>query len=355
MSVRWSKTRLLGPADIPPSSDEFRVLGAFNPAAISFGRQVALLVRVAELPAETRSGYVPLPRWEAKSGQKSRQIVDWVKPDEHIATDARVVRKLSTGEARLTSVSHLRVVLVGDDHRIERLGAAIYPQAQYEEFGIEDPRITALDGRYYITYVAVSRHGVVTALASTTDFDSFERHGIIFTTENKDVVLLPERVGGRYVALHRPVGAMPFCGPEMWIARSPDLTHWGEHAPLYRGHSAWESGRVGAGAPPVRTPRGWLEIYHGNRRPTTPGEVGAYCAGGMLLDLGNPAHIAQLAPQPLLEPTEPYETTGFVSHVVFPGAVIPRDDRIRVYYGAADESTAVAESTWDDLWRAFDS
>jgi predicted GH43/DUF377 family glycosyl hydrolase len=157
------------------------------------------------------------------------------------------------------------------------------------------------------------------------------------------------------VALHRPVGAMPFCGPEMWIARSPDLVHWGEHRPLYRGRGAWETGRVGAGAPPMRTPRGWLEIYHGNRRSTTAGDVGAYCAGAMLLDLDDPAHISQLAPHPILEPTEPYETAGFVPNVVFPGGLVERDDRIAVYYGVADESTAVAETTWDDLWTAFDS
>ena len=271
MPVRWSKTRLLGPADIPPSSDQFRVLGAFNPAAISFGRQVVLIVRVAELPVEERSGYVPLPRYEPHSRGSSGQIIDWFQPEEHVAIDARVVRNLKTGEARLTSASHFRVVFVGDDHRIQRLGAAIYPQAQFEEFGIEDPRITPLDGAYYITYVAVSRHGVVTALMSTTDFESFERQGVIFPTENKDVVLLPARIDGRYVALHRPVGAMPFCGPEMWIVRLPDLKHWGEHERSIAAKGLGKAGAFGAGALPVRTPRGWLEIYHGNRRPTTPG------------------------------------------------------------------------------------
>jgi predicted GH43/DUF377 family glycosyl hydrolase len=351
MQVPWSKTRLLGPGDVPATNEEFRVLGAFNPAAVRVGEIVVLLVRVAELPAETRPGFVPLPRYEPTGSL----VVDWLATDDVEQTDRRVVRVRKTGAARLTSVSHLRIVSVSFDHAVHQIGPAIVPQGEGEEYGIEDPRVTRLDDRYYITYVAVSRHGVATALMSTTDFQIFERHGVIFPTENKDVVLLPERVGGDFVALHRPVGAMPFTSPEMWIARSPDLRHWGDHRPLYAGRSAWETGRVGGGAPPVRTPHGWLELYHGNRRSGTTGEIGAYCGGAMLLELDNPGRIARLAPRPVLEPTESFETHGFVPNVVFPGGVVQRGDRVFVYYGAADESTAVAESTWNDLWTAFDS
>ena len=165
------------------------------------------------------------------------------------------------------------------------------PDSEMEEFGVEDPRITAVNGRYYFTYVAVSRHGAATALASTTDFRQFERHGIIFCPENKDVVLFPEQVGGEFVALHRPNAATPFCRPEMWVARSPDLVRWGRHDCLHGGDAEWETGRVGAGTPPVRVEDGWLEIYHGNRQPTRPGEVGRYSTGLLLLDHDNPARI----------------------------------------------------------------
>ena len=351
MQVPWAKTRLLAPADLPPSSDEFKVLGALNPGAVLLNGVVVLAVRVAEQPREARPGYVALPRFESIG----RQIVDWIPSIEVELVDRRVVRLRATGAARLTSSSHLRIVSVSLGHSVEQLGPALVPQSEAEEYGMEDPRITRIDNRFYITYVAVSRHGAATALMSTADFQTFERHGIIFPPENKDVTLLPERIDGDYVALHRPVCAIPFTEPEMWISRSRDLIHWGRHMPLYRGQAAWETGRVGAGAPPVRTPRGWLEIYHGNRAPTTPGDVGAYCAGGMLLDLQSPAHIVQIAPQPLLEPNKPYETLGFVPNVVFPGGLVESRGRILVYYGAADESTAVAESTWDDLWKAIDS
>jgi predicted GH43/DUF377 family glycosyl hydrolase len=345
----WTKTHLLSRHDVAPVNSDYRVLGAFNPAAAAFGDRVALLVRVAQQPVAERERFTPLPRYDAGA-----LVVDWLANEDLEFSDRRVYRLRNTRAARLTSVSHLQVAFADRDHRIQDLGPAVLPQGEYEEFGIEDPRITPLEGRYYITYVAVSRHGACTALMSTADFRTFDRHGIIFPCENKDVVLFPERIDGAYVALHRPVSAMPFTEPEIWIARSPDLRHWGDHRPLYRGQAPWETGRVGAGAPPLRTPRGWLEIYHANRRPEVAGDIGAYCGGAMLLDLNDPARIAQVAPQPLLEPNEPYEQQGFVPNVVFPGGIVHVDDRILVYYGAADESTAVAETAWHDLAGAFD-
>src|SRR5262249_49033062 len=158
----------------------------------------------------------------------------------------------------------------------------IDPESWTEEFGVEDARITAIGDRYWITYVAVSRHGASTAMASTTDFQTFERHGIIFCVENKDVVLFSDRIGPDYVAIHRPNGATPFTRPEMWLARSHDLRCWGMHEPMSWGPGGWETGRVGAGPPPIRTPEGWLLIYHGNRAPERPGEVGIYSVGALL-------------------------------------------------------------------------
>lgn len=350
MTLSWSKTRLLGPEDLTPTSEAFRVVGAFNPGAVAFGDEVVLLVRVAEQPVGQTPDHYFLPRHDPGGGY----VVDKFPADEIVSEDGRVIRLRATGEARLTSVSHLCVIHCGDGRRVERCGAALHPHAQYEEYGMEDPRITKLGDRYYITYVAVSRHGAGTALASTTDFLTFQRHGIIFPPENKDVVLFPEQVGGQYVALHRPVNAMPFTGPEMWIARSPDLIHWGCHEPLYRGRMAWETGRVGAGAPPIRTDRGWLELYHGNLRPTRAGEVGAYCAGAMLLDAENPNRLLQIAPHPVLQPTDQFERVGFVPDVVFPTGIVQSEGRLLIYYGAADQCTGMAELAADQLWQAFE-
>jgi predicted GH43/DUF377 family glycosyl hydrolase len=337
---------LLGPADLKPSHDDFEVVGVFNPGAIVAGDEVILLVRVAERPKERRPGFTASPRWVPGEGP----TIDWL-PDEAIEVlDPRVVKGKADGLVRLTFISHLRAVRCGDGRSVEEVSdVPFFPDSEIEEFGVEDPRITAFGDRYYFTYVAVSRHGAATALASTTDFRVFERHGIIFCPENKDVVLFPEKIGGEYVALHRPNAATPFCRPEMWIARSPDLIHWGRHDCLHGGGAEWETGRVGAGTPPVRVDTGWLEIYHGNRKPTRAGEVGMYSTGVLLLDVDNPARILRRSAASIFEPTADFEREGFVPDVVFPTGIVEKGGSFLVYYGAADSCTAVVEFDLEEL------
>jgi predicted GH43/DUF377 family glycosyl hydrolase len=346
MVRRLSTHLLVRPEDLPASHDGWEVIGTFNPGAIRFGNDVVLLVRVAERPREQRQGWTALPRWSRAEGL----IIDWVKNEELEFLDPRVVRRRADGLVRLTFVSHLRVAVAGDGTTIDRIGPpAIVPQTGDEEFGVEDARITPLEDRYCITYVAVSRHGAATALATTTDFATFERQGIIFCPENKDVVLFPERVGGQYAALHRPVGGTPFTVPQMWIARSNDLIHWGQHAYLYGGEREWETGRVGAGAPPIALKEGWLEIYHGNLRSKVAGDVGAYFGAAMLLARDDPGQVLRTGNAPVLTPNLDFEREGFVANVVFPTAVIEADDRLLVYYGASDKYSAVVELARDEV------
>jgi predicted GH43/DUF377 family glycosyl hydrolase len=299
---------------------------------------VTLLVRVAERPRERRPGLVALPRWDRDLGA----TIDWVPQAELDPVDPRVVRLRADGRVRLTFLSQLRVVRCGDGRRVQEVtGVTLRPDGEVEEYGVEDPRITPLDGRYYITYVAVSRHGPATALASTTDFRSFTRHGVIFCPENKDVVLFPDRIDGAFAALHRPVCGTPFTRPEIWVARSPDLMHWGQHAPLTVSGGDWQSGRVGAGAPPIRVADGWLELYHGNRQPALAGEVGAYYGAALLLDPGDPTRVLRQSRSPLLTPEADFEVAGFVPDVVFPTGVTRDGGTLLVYYGAADACSAV--------------
>jgi predicted GH43/DUF377 family glycosyl hydrolase len=350
MIERIATHLMIRPEDVPPSQPGWHVIGTFNPGVIRCGEETVLLVRVAERPSEQRPGWTALPRWTADNGY----VVDWLPNDQLEASDPRVVRHLQSGLVRLTFTSHLRVVRSRDGRTIDRpLGPVISPGDPMEEFGVEDPRITEIDGRYYITYVAVSRHGPATALASTTDFETFERHGVIFCAENKDVVLFPERVAGEYVALHRPIGHVPFSRPEMWIARSRDLVHWGRHAYLFGGSGEWEGGRVGAGTPPIATREGWLEIYHGNRLPLVVGEVGAYCAGAMLLAEDDPGRVLKVSGEPLLDPQQEFETEGFVSQVLFPTGVIEQDDRLAIYYGASDKYCAMVEVSTTEVLRTL--
>ena len=337
---------LLRPDDLRASRPDFEVVGVFNPGAVVVAGEVILLVRVAERPRERRPGLTALPRFSTTEGF----VIDWVDDNSLEPLDPRVVRRKADGLVRLTFISHLRVVRCGDGRAVTELtGVCFLPQTELEEFGVEDPRITAIGDRFYFTYVAVSRHGAATALASTTDFHRFDRHGIIFCPENKDVVLFPERINGDYVALHRPNAATPFCRPEMWVARSRDLIHWGGHACLHGGGSEWETGRVGAGTPAVRVADGWLEIYHGNRHPTRPGEVGAYSTGALLLDPEDPARVLRRTPSSIFEPSAEFERSGFVPDVVFATGIVELSDSYLVYYGAADSCTAVVEFSKQEL------
>ena len=340
---------LLRPEDVPPSQDDFAVVGAFNPGAAQTADGVVLLVRVAEAPAEKRAGWIALPRWEPAA---ERATIDWVREDDVIREDTRSVRFKRDGRVRLTFVSHLAVVRSRDGLTVDAIEPARFrPAGALEEFGVEDPRITSIGGRFFVTYVAVSRHGPATALATTADFRSFERHGVIFPPDNKDVVLFPEQVGGRFLALHRPSLSAALAPPEMWLASSADARSWGGHRFFHGGTQDWEAGRVGAGAPPVRTEAGWLEFYHGNDRKPGESRVGRYRAGLLRLDVCEPWRVLGAA-GPVFVPEADFELRGFVPEVVFPTGIVAHDDTVLVYYGAADAAAGVVEFRRRDLLAA---
>jgi predicted GH43/DUF377 family glycosyl hydrolase len=248
------------------------------------------------------------------------------------------------GLLRLTSLSHLRLARSTDgvSFTVEER-PALFPADDTEAFGLEDPRITRVGRKYWITYKAVSRKGICVALASTEDFVTFERHGISFCPHNLDVVIFPEKAGGDFVALTRPESW--FAGaPSIWLARSPDLVHWGRHVPLIRPRAGmWDSGRVGASAVPILTERGWLEIYHG----ADPENV--YCTGLMLLDRDDPSRVLARSEVPVLRPEADYEMNGFFGGVVFASGATEVDGVVTLYYGASDDSTAAARATVDEL------
>jgi predicted GH43/DUF377 family glycosyl hydrolase len=209
--------------------------------------------------------------------------------------------------------------------------------SEYETFGVEDPRISLIEGTYYIDYVGVSPLGVTTCLASTRDFASFARHGVIFCPENKDVVLFPERIGGRYWALHRPVSPL-FEKNDIWMAESPDLRCWGKHRYLMgprEGH--WDDMKIGGSAVPVRVEQGWLEIYHGSDHNNR------YCLGAVLLDGQEPRQVVARGVSPILEPEADYEIEGFFGNVVFTCGLLCEQGRLKIYYGVADTAVCYAE------------
>lgn len=335
---------------MPPRFERFEVVGTFNPAAIEFNDGVALLIRVAERPIETRQGYIALPYWDWQQGGVA---IDWHRHDEVELIDPRMVRIKSSGQIRLTFLSWLLVAFSSDGLTIDSFGEeAFLPVDRYETFGVEDARLTRIDDRFYFTYVAVSEHGVVTSLASTSDFKSFERHGILFCPENKDVVLFPEKIDGQYVALHRPSIESHFGLPEIWIARSPDLCHWGNHRRLLGAEVDWATAKIGGGTPPIRTDQGWLTLFHGHALPDTGEGVGEYAAAALLLDLNQPERVIGYSAQPVMTAEHDFERSGFLPDIVFPTGLVRRDNHLLVYYGAADTATGVAQYALNDLLRS---
>ena len=214
-----------------------------------------------------------------------------------------------------------------------------YPE---EIWGIEDCRITYVPelDKYAVAYTSFSRGGPGVSLAMTTDFENFERFGVIMQPEDKDAALLPRRIGNYWALIHRPVTTL---GAHMWISYSPDLHHWGSHKIMLEARRGgwWDANKIGLCSPPIETAKGWLTIYHGVRN-TASGSI--YRLGLALFDLAKPDVCLQRGDSWMFGPEALYERCGDVSDVVFPcGQTIAADgDTIRLYYGAADSCMALA-------------
>lgn len=222
------------------------------------------------------------------------------------------------------------------------------PRFQEEQWGIEDPRIVWLEDQseYAVTYVSFSKGGPVVSIAMTKDFKSFKRLGCILPPEDKDASLFPCRINDRYVLIHRPIIRGE---AHIWISFSPDLKYWGEHRVLIPVRPGWwDNHRVGLGPPPIETSEGWLVIYHGVR-VTASGSL--YRVGMALLDLDDPREIVRRSDRWVFGPAKSYECMGDVPAVTFPTGIItnPSTGELRIYYGAADKSVAVATANIQEI------
>ncbi len=344
---------LISPLHVQPSSPELEVVSAFNAAATNWQGETLLLLRVAEIPSHVPPDEVAVPVIERHDGKVGVNILHFRKDSPGLdTTDPRAV--ILNGEVLLSSLSHLRLARSKDGYHfdIDKL-PAIFPTEEYEEYGIEDPRMTEIEGTIYINYTAVSRYGISVALASTTDFKTYRKHGIILPPENKNVVIFPERIDGQYVMIHRPA-TTGLGSQQMWMAYSDDMFHWGRHVPFMgKRKGMWDSLRIGAGAVPIKTPEGWLEIYHG----VNPEQ--GYCLGAALLDLRDPAKIIARSNTPFLIPEAEYERIGFYGNVVFTcGAVVTgtaNESIVSIYYGAADQFTCRADIELEDILDSLHS
>jgi beta-1,4-mannooligosaccharide/beta-1,4-mannosyl-N-acetylglucosamine phosphorylase len=219
------------------------------------------------------------------------------------------------------------------------------PYAKYETKGIEDPRATYLEGVWYVVYTAAGDWGPRIVLARTENFTDYQRLGIISEPGNKDGLLFPRKISGRYARFDRPIGRGR---GSIWVSYSKDLLHWGDHRVVIMPRGGfWDDYRIGASVPPIETEEGWLEIYHGVKM-TSAGPI--YRIGTVLLDLDDPSKVIKRSDAPVLSPREYYERIGDVGNVCFAcGAVIDDSGKMKIYYGAADTSICVATTTLGEL------
>jgi len=223
------------------------------------------------------------------------------------------------------------------------------PDAMYESVGIRDPRITPIDGEYFITYVAAGDHGLRIALARTRDFRSVERLGYLTQVDVKNGVIFPRKIAGRYVLLKRPNA-----GSSIWVCYSDDLEFWGGCTAVMTPRGGfWDSTRIGPSAPPIETAEGWLLIYYGEK-DTSAGPL--VRLGAALLDRDDPSRVLARSNVPILAPREKYERIGDVPNVVFSTGVLLDNGMLNVYYGASDSCICLGMASLEVIVRAcFDS
>ena len=238
-------------------------------------------------------------------------------------------------------VSRIGYAVSTDGVHFSRLDKPVFsPANNFETKGCEDPRLTKIDDEYYMLYTAYSQNGVRVSMASTKNFITWKRYGVILPDQDdKDAALFPEKVNGRYMLYHR-------IEPDIWVSFSDDLFHWTDHKVIMNPRKdRWDSLKVGIGAPPVKTSQGWFMLYHGVDQNMV------YRLGFALFDLNDPTKLLKRVDNPVLEPEEDFERFGQVPNVVFSDAMIQHDGNYMVYYAGADNCMALATIPVEEVER----
>lgn len=344
IAKRFSQNPILRPADLAPSQGDMKIECLLNPGVFEFEGKIWLLLRVAEQPVQ-QEGKISFPVFDENGKIK---VYTFDKSDPALDfTDPRVINY--KGQDYLTTMSHLRLVSSTDGIHFREVEGfrPIFGQTKLESYGIEDCRVVKIGDTYQLTFTEVSQYGVGVGLIQTKDWKTFEHRGMIFPPHNKDCAIFEEQINGKYFALHRP-SSPQLGGNYIWVAESPDLVHWGNHKCIATSRKGyWDSARVGAGAAPIKTKEGWLEIYHGAN------EKHQYSLGALLLDLKDPSRVLARSEQPIMQPKEQYELTGFFGNVVFTNGHIVEGDRVRMYYGASDEVICGADFSISEILKTL--
>ncbi|MFO7369167.1 MAG: glycoside hydrolase family 130 protein [Bacteroidales bacterium] len=334
IAKRFPTNPLITPKDLKAGIAGMEIVCLLNPGVFKYKNKTWLLLRVAERPKQIE-GKISFPIYNS---QGEIEVLSFDKDDPDLDTsDPRVINYKK--KDYLTTLSYLRLVCSDDEINFyEPEGyPPVFGKGELESFGIEDCRVATMTNQYQLTFTEVSPAGVGVGLMQTSDWKSFDRRGMILPPHNKDCAIFNEKINGLYYTLHRP-SSPELGGNYIWLAQSPDMLHWGNHKCIAMSRPGmWDSARVGAGAAPIRTEHGWLEIYHGANKENR------YCLGALLLDINDPSKVLARTKEPIMEPTAPYEQTGFFGNVIFTNGHIVAGDKINMYYGASDEVICGAE------------
>ncbi len=344
---------IVTPEMIKPSSRYLKIIGTINPAAIRAPNgKIVLYVRVIEqLKKLEDKDYFYSPRMAGKNNYKL--VIDkFPKKDVGAGSDFDIL--FNDGTKRLTFISHLRRVIL-DENGMNVLSIddkpTFYGTVDDSELGVEDPRIVQIEGKYVMTYVSLSRReNICTSIAFSDDLIKWDRKGIIFGEQDKDVVIFPEKIDGWYVAFDRPESNFQFTPPHIWIAYSDDLICWGKLSSinLFEVVNKFHE-RVGTGCPPIKTKKGWLLIYHSVK--TEEDQSSTYSASAALFDLKNPKKIISNS-EPFILPKMDYELKLYQQkRIVFPtGIVVDKNGRdLLIYSGGGDFVTSVRKISIDKI------
>ena len=345
IAIRYKQNPLLSPKDLEPSNENMIIECLLNPGVFKFYGKIGLLVRVAERTIQ-KEGVVSVPIYNDFG---KVEILDFALNDPKLdASDARVINY--DGTDYLTTISHLRLLFSdsGTNFEASEMYPSLFGEGEYESFGIEDCRVSKIEDVYYLTYTMVSPNGVGVGLRTTKDWKKFEKKGMIFSPHNKDCAIFEEKINGKYYALHRP-SSPELGGNYIWLSESPDTIHWGNHKCIAKTRKGqFDSKRLGAGAAPIKTDKGWLMIYHGAT------DKNRYCLGAILLDLEDPSIVIARSQKPIMEPIATYEKTGFFGNVVFTNGHIVDGDTIKIYYGASDEHVCLANCSINQILKTLE-
>lgn len=340
IAKRNKNNPLIKPTDLIPAIQGMRISCLLNPGVFRIDNKTWLILRVAERPTQIE-GKISFPIYNI---QGKIEVVSFDKNDPNLNfTDPRVIKYKD--QNYLTTLSYFRLMYSEDDeHFFEDSNfPPIFGEGFLESFGIEDCRVATMKDGFFLTFTEVSPVAVGVGLIITKDFKHYDRKGMILPPHNKDCAIFEEKINGMYYAFHRP-SSPELGGNYIWIAQSPDRIHWGNHKCIaVTREGNWDSVRVGAGGPPIRTSEGWLEIYHGANHENR------YCLGALLLDLNNPSKVLARSKEPIMEPIADYEQTGFFGNVIFTNGHYISDDTIKIFYGASDEVICSAEFSINEI------